>query len=628
MHTIDYLAIPLFKSLNRLEIARLVPSFQHVSHVVGETIFRQGDRGDALFIVVSGSVSIRKSEGEEESEVTRLAAGEYFGEMALLSGAPRSATAVAAEPLSMLKLSRLRFDTLLKKHPSLGSHLANTLANRFASQEWCKKKLPYEPHPQLPSNATQGIFSQLLSVKRKSMLVSCGAVAAAVFLTWWLPSQGVNQLQAALNGLLLGATILWACDIFSYHAVAVALPVIIVIWGLARPERAFSGFSTPSWFLVLGIFAITASVGKTGLMYRLVLILTRWFPRSYRGQTLALAISGLILTPIIPSSNGRAALAGPIVRDLCETLRFRKGSPGAVGISMAGLLGFGHMSSLFMNGTATCLLALGLLPRETIDSITWGSWLIDALPLGVSYFIGCYTAIILIYRPNQKRILQHTVVKSQLGTLGKFTRDEKICLATVLSALTAFLCQPLHGINSAWIAMVSFLVLFGFNVLDERSVRSDIDWNFLISFGALVSFGAIISDSGLTALAAARITPHLKGFAGNPYLFLSIMAITVTVARFALPLPAALLISILSVVPVAGEVGISPFVVAQVALIAGNPWFTTYQNSVYLNFKESSDNKLFSHRQVQMLSYWQVAAIIGAIFTAIPFWQMRGLIRS
>jgi anion transporter len=627
MTTIDYLSILLLKSLGRLEIARLVPSLLHVSIAAGETLFRQGDKGDALYIIVEGRVSIRKQLGEEECEVAALSAGEYFGEMSLLSGAPRSATAVAAETLTLLKLSRQRFDSLLKKHPSLGSHLANTLASRFSDQEWNPERPLPEKRLPLPSSATHSVFSDLLSVKKKSVAILCGAIAAASALAWWLPTYGFSQLQAALNGLLLGATILWAFDIFSYHAVAVALPVFIVIFGLARPERALSGFSSPSWFLVLGIFAITAAVGKTGLMYRLVLMLTRWFPRSYHGQTFALALSGLILTPVIPSSNGRAVLAGPIVRDLCETLQFRKGSPGAVGMAMAGLLGFGHMSSLFMNGTATCLLALGLLPPETIAKITWGSWFLDALPLGMAYFLGCYAAIVLIYRPNQKRIFQHTVVQSQLYTLGSFTRDEKICLLTVIFALAAFLTQSVHGINSAWIAMSSFLILFGSNVLDERSVRSDIDWNFLISFGALVSFGAIISESGLTALAAERITPYVSFIAGNPYMFLPAMAVAVTVARFALPLPAALLICILSVVPVAGAVGISPFIVAQVALIAGNPWFSPYQNSVYLNFMESSDNKLFSHRQARILSFWQVAAIVVAIVVAIPYWQMRGLIR-
>ncbi len=630
MHDVDFLSIPLFKPLGRLETARLVPHFQQVSLEMDEVLFTEGDRGDALFIIVSGRVSIRKRQDGEELEIAVLVAGECLGEMALLSGAPRSASVVALEPLALLKLSRARFDVLLKKHPALGTHLANLLAKRFSnavpvscddSQKAAPRQFP------LPSNAARGFFSTPISTRHRKTAVVCSTALAATALAWWLPGHGATPLHATLSALLLAATILWAFDVFSYHAVAVALPVAVVMLGLARPERALSGFSSPSWFLVLGIFAITAAVARTGLMYRLVLMLSRWFPRSYRGQTFALALSGLILTPVVPSSNGRAVLAGPIIQDLCDTLKFRKGSPGAVGLAMAGLVGFGHMSSLFLNGTATCLLALGLLPAETARKITWGSWFTAALPLGLSYFLGCYLAIILLYRPNSRRQARNSALQSQLRTLGRFTRDEKLSLSAVLFTLVGFLSQPLHGIDSAWIAMSSFLLLFGLNVLDERAVRSDIDWNFLISFGALVSFGAVISDSGLTRLAAALMRPYLSTLAGAPFLFLPLLALAITVARFALPLPAALLISILTVAPVASTMGINPFVIAQVALIAGNPWFFPYQNSIYLNLMQSTEGKLFSHSSARVLSYWQTAIVVAAIMVAIPFWRMGGLIR-
>ena len=74
------------------------------------------------------------------------------------------------------------------------------------------------------------------------------------------------------------------------------------MFGITSPQRAFSGFSSPSWFLFLGVFAMTTAIAHTGLMYRLVLALVRRFPASFVGQTLALA--GLFLTTIIPSFAG------------------------------------------------------------------------------------------------------------------------------------------------------------------------------------------------------------------------------------------------------------------------------------------------------------------------------------
>ena len=65
-----------------------------------ETIFHQGDPGDSLFIVESGSVKIvlPSPEGEEGAIIATLSRGDFFGELALLDGAPHSATAVALDP--------------------------------------------------------------------------------------------------------------------------------------------------------------------------------------------------------------------------------------------------------------------------------------------------------------------------------------------------------------------------------------------------------------------------------------------------------------------------------------------------------------------------------------------------
>ncbi|HEY5974728.1 MAG TPA: SLC13 family permease, partial [Geobacteraceae bacterium] len=441
-----------------------------------------------------------------------------------------------------------------------------------------------------------------------------------------LAGNGLPRAIVVLGTLLLGATILWSLDVFSYHAVAVALPVMAVLLAGSQPDKAFSGFSSPSWFLVLGVFAITAAIAKTGLMYRLVLLFVKRFPPHYGSQTFALALSGLVLTPVIPSSNGRAALAGPLAITLCETLRFRQGSPGAIGIAMTCLLGFGHMSFLFMNGTATCLLALGLLPAEVSGSITWTSWFMDALPLGLVYFLATYGGIVTLYRPKHQVTSHSQVISAQLRALGPMTRQESFSLVTVIVSLIGFATQSLHHINGAWVAMLSFLMLFAGKVLDEKAVRNDIDWNFLISFGALVGFGTLISGSGLTAITADQLRPYLLSISGSPYIFLPVVSIATHLIRFALPLPAALLVGILSIVPISATIGIHPFVIALVLLASSNPWLVPYQNSIYLNMLESTEGRVFDHRQVRKLAALHIAAVLIAILAAIPFWQFRGLI--
>jgi CRP/FNR family transcriptional regulator len=86
-----------------------------------ETIFHQGDPGDSLYIIESGSVKIvlPSPEGEEGAIIATLARGDFFGELALLDGAPHSATAVAIETTEALVLRRDRFEDLVETEPQL-----------------------------------------------------------------------------------------------------------------------------------------------------------------------------------------------------------------------------------------------------------------------------------------------------------------------------------------------------------------------------------------------------------------------------------------------------------------------------------------------------------------------------
>ncbi len=96
----------------------------------GETVFHQGDPGDALFIVATGSVKVvlPSNEGAEPAIVAVLGPGEFFGELAILDGAPHSATIVAVEPAETLVLRREAFLELIDTEPELRRALLASLA--------------------------------------------------------------------------------------------------------------------------------------------------------------------------------------------------------------------------------------------------------------------------------------------------------------------------------------------------------------------------------------------------------------------------------------------------------------------------------------------------------------------
>ena len=98
-----------------------------------EVIFHQGDPGDALFIMASGSVKVvlPSDEGAEPAIVAILGPGEFFGELAILDGAPHSATIVALEPTETLVLHRDAFLALIDEQPELRRALLASLATEI-----------------------------------------------------------------------------------------------------------------------------------------------------------------------------------------------------------------------------------------------------------------------------------------------------------------------------------------------------------------------------------------------------------------------------------------------------------------------------------------------------------------
>src|SRR5919198_3911928 len=121
--------MPLFRGLDDDALESIARSLRTRRFRRGEVIFHLGDPGDALFIVASGAVKITlPSETGDEAILATLRPGDFFGELALLDGAPRSATAAALEPTETLVLPRQRFRELIATEPVIRDALLASLA--------------------------------------------------------------------------------------------------------------------------------------------------------------------------------------------------------------------------------------------------------------------------------------------------------------------------------------------------------------------------------------------------------------------------------------------------------------------------------------------------------------------
>ncbi|MEJ7602830.1 MAG: cyclic nucleotide-binding domain-containing protein, partial [Kofleriaceae bacterium] len=95
-----------------------------------EAITREGDRDDGLYMIVRGEAVVRIGKGAEEREVARLTAGQFFGEMSLMTGEARTASVVAATDLEAYRVAKHAFQQILRATPAIADQIAEVLVSR------------------------------------------------------------------------------------------------------------------------------------------------------------------------------------------------------------------------------------------------------------------------------------------------------------------------------------------------------------------------------------------------------------------------------------------------------------------------------------------------------------------
>lgn len=104
-------------------------------HAAGEAIFREGDAGEDMYFVLSGRVDIVQGEGGDRKRLATLGSGEMFGEMALVLGGQRFASAIASQDdTRVMAIDQARFVYLVSQQPAFALSVMRVMAQRLAGQ--------------------------------------------------------------------------------------------------------------------------------------------------------------------------------------------------------------------------------------------------------------------------------------------------------------------------------------------------------------------------------------------------------------------------------------------------------------------------------------------------------------
>lgn len=124
--------MPLFEGLDADVLVMITSRLLLLHMPAGEVIFAEGGRADAMYLVESGEVELVQGSGSRRELIARIGPGGFFGEMALLTGRPRSATAIASQAANLWVLYRNEFEALVMRTPAIAAAVSRGLSERLA----------------------------------------------------------------------------------------------------------------------------------------------------------------------------------------------------------------------------------------------------------------------------------------------------------------------------------------------------------------------------------------------------------------------------------------------------------------------------------------------------------------
>ncbi|MCK7069921.1 anion permease [Enterobacter roggenkampii] len=379
---------------------------------------------------------------------------------------------------------------------------------------------------------------------------------------------------------------------------------------------AVSGFGNSTVWLIFGAFMFAAGYDKTRLGRRLALILVKYLGRRSLTLGYAITFADLLLAPFTPSNTARSGgTIYPIIANLPPLYGSKPNDPSArkigsylmwVAITAACIT-----SSMFLSALAPNLLALALVKSTVGIDISWGTWFLAFLPLGILLILAMPLLAYWFYPPEVKVNNEVPLwATRELEKLGKLSRNEILLLVFVCCALLMWIFA------AAWIepAMAALLIvglMLWTGVLEWNDITGNkAAWNTFVWFATLVALADGLSSTGFISwlgkeggLLMSGISPGvativlLLAFYLLHYLFASTTAHTTAL------LPA--MLTIASTIP---GMNMEVFVLLMVTSLGVmgiiTPYGTgpspIYYGSGYLPTKD----------------YWRLGTIFGAIFLA------------
>ena len=610
--------VDLVSGLDRVALARLVAHIEPQPIEAGAVVCEQGDPSEALYIVVRGRLGVFvRADAGIERRISSLGPGDYFGEIGLLVPGTRSATVRVETDGELLRLDREAFLRLLDEDPRAGRAVASALARRLRQRD-----LPSSgPAAATPTVAALATARSEPSPARRPAVKAVGVAVALVLCAATL---FVDLAQWRFSLFVLAAVALWVTEPVPAYVVSLALVSAWVISGIAPAYATIYGFASLNWIFVVAVLGIASAVARSGLLLRLGLLLIERVPSGLRWQSAALLGTGILLTPLLPLAMARAAITAPLAVAVADALRLRDRGPASALLGLSAWVGSGPFLFLFMNGSPVCLILWSLMPKDQ-ERFNWLFWLLSAAPLGMMIAVGMFVALHLLNRPGADVPPRRERLRLQHAVLGPPSRVEVAVAVIVGLTLVGWIVGPVFLIHPGLVALLAFIAVS----VATRASASDLarlDWGYLIFYGVALSLSNLVEGLRLDKIVAVPAGARLAEIGISGPVFVLFVGLLTVLVRSVLPADQAVILLGLALIPIAGAVGVHPWLVVIAILTFALSWHVVAQTPEYLVAHVASEGRLYSHGQARRVAFAYLVVAFAALALCLPYWHLLGLV--
>lgn len=597
----------VFCDLSQDVLARLYPHLSKWQFQTGTPIITGGTEADSFFVLISGTAI----ESPSEKPLQHRANG-FLGMESLIGANTFQQSVNAVDDCICI---RVPVDIFCEVVP--------TPYRTRLSEDWIRHRLDATTdrygdntgHRSKPTvGATWNAFTML------GWVMTIALPAAILFFGRHLDWSKLNFMAA-----FSATVVMWIFKLVPPYVAGLFTVLACSVLGVAPHNIALSGFASSSFFMTLSIFGIGTVLVNSQLSYRLVLLILKHCPPTPFWTNFSVLVAGILLTPILPGTNGRVGLLSPLLKDLCSSLGLKAGSDGATRLSISMFSGLSMFSAVFLTSKSLNLLIFGLLSTQRQNEFQWVHWFTSASFTGVLLLLAVLLVTSIAFRKVEPPKLSKEHVEAQLTLLGPLTRSERIAFSAVGVFMLFVILSSFHKINPAWIAFAVMFALLIIGALGKKELMSGIDWTFLLLLGSMIGLVKVMEHVGLNADLSRQLDMMESIMTRNFILFVAVLMTVILVLRLFLPINAAAVLAATVFLPIAQSNGINTWVVAFIILSTAECWFFPYQASYFIMFDElTRDTALFNRGRFLRTNYVLAGCRLAIVFATLPFFHWLG----